>query len=368
MKTVKALVARLQATRGWRAWQHYGQHRGNVLAGGVAYFGLFSVFSALAVGFTVLGLVVGRDSSLQRPVLVEVDAQLPGLLDIGADGGPLDPADLFQEDVLSVAGVVAFVVALLSGLGWLDSVREGIRAVFGLATDDRNVVVKKLRDVGVIATLGLVILFSTVLSVSVNAAAGALLQTVGLEGGLPGRVVLRALGVLVVLAVDTVIFMILFRLLSGLTVPWRDLRSGALFGAVGLGVLKLSGGLLLGGAGGSNPLLATAGVIVGLLVWMNLVSRVMLVAAAWAATHAATMGSVDLPTVSLVKDPAALSRAHRDVPLGPRDVMAPSFGQRSRDRTTLAAGVVLGVGAVAGVRVVAGAARTLRDGVRRAAD
>lgn len=359
---MKALLARLQATHGWRAWQHYGRHRGNVLAGGVAYFGLFSVFSALAVGFTVLGLVVGRDSSLQTSVLAEVDTQLPGLLDIGPDGGPLDPADLFSDDVLSVAGLIAFVLALLSGLGWLDAVREGIRAVFGLATDQRNVVVKKVRDVGVLATLGLAILASAVLSVTVNAAAGALLESVGLEGGLLGRGLLRALGVLAVLAVDTAIFMILFRLLSGLAVPWRDLRSGALFGAVGLGLLKLFGGLLLGGAGGSNPLLATAGVIIGLLVWMNLVSRLMLVAAAWAATHAAKVGSVDLPTVSLTKAPV------NEVPIGPRDPAAPSFGQRAADRTSLAAGAVIGVGAVMGVRVAAGAVRTLRDAVRRATD
>lgn len=358
---MKGLVARLKATRGWRAWEHYGRHRGNVLAGGVAYFGLFSVFSALAVGVTVLGLVAGRDSSLQQSVLSEVDAQLPGVLDIGADGGAVDPADLFQDDVLSVAGVIAFVLALLTGLGWLDATREGIRAVFGLDTDQRNVVVKKAKDVGVLATLGLAILASAGVSVVVNATAGGLLESIGLEGGPVGRVLLRALGVAVVLVVDTAIFMILFRLLSGLEVPWRDLRSGALFGAVGLGLLKLFGGLLLGGASGSNPLLAAGAVVVGLLVWMNLVSRVTLVAAAWAATHAASEGSVVLPL------PGG-GATQREVPLGPRDVMAPTFGRRAQDRTTLAAGAVLGVGALVGLRATAGALRTVRDVVRRSLD
>lgn len=357
---MKAALARLKSSHGWRAWEHYGRHRGNVLAGGVAYFALFSVFSALLVGITVLGLVAGRDSSLQEDVLGEVDAQLPGLLDIGADGGPVDPADLFADDVLSIAGAVAFVIALLSGLGWLDAMREGIRALFGLDTDQRNVVVKKLKDVAVLATLGLAVLGSAVLSVTVNAAAGGLLGAVGLDGGVVGRVLLRALGVGVVLVVDTAIFMILFRLLSGLTLPWRDLRSGAAFGAVGLGLLKLFGGLLLGGAGGSNPLLAAGAVVVGLLVWMNLVSRLTLVAAAWVATLAADTAVEPSPTGRVPPQ--------REFALGPRDAMAPTFGRRAADRTTLAAGAVLGVGAVAAVRLAAGAARTVRDVARRALD
>ncbi|HZI96349.1 MAG TPA: YihY/virulence factor BrkB family protein [Actinomycetales bacterium] len=357
-RVVKAALARLKASHGWRAWERYGRHRGNVLAGGVAYFALFSVFSALAVGITVLGLVAGRDSSLQGDVLDEVDAQLPGLLDIGADGGAVDPADLLADDVLSVAGAVAFVIAVLAGLGWLDAMREGIRAVFGLDTDQRNLVVKKLKDVGVLATLGLAVLASAVLSVVVNAGAGALLEGVGLDGGPIGRVLLRALGVAVVLVVDTAIFMILFRLLSGLSVPWRDLRSGAVFGAVGLGLLKLFGGLLLGGAGGSNPLLAAGAVVVGLLVWMNLVSRLTLVAAAWAATHVAEAGPDHAGTTGRVPP-------RREVPVGPRDVMAPTFGRRAADRTTLAAGAVLGVGALVSARVAAGGLRAVGDVVRR---
>jgi membrane protein len=53
-----------------------------------------------------------------------------------------------------------------------------------------------------------------------------------------------------------------------------------LLGALGIGALKVVGGALLGGAG-TNPLLASFAVIVGLLIWFNLLCQVMLLAASW---------------------------------------------------------------------------------------
>ncbi|MFZ5872045.1 MAG: YihY/virulence factor BrkB family protein [Actinomycetota bacterium] len=359
----KQLAGQVVESHPVRAWKCYGAARGDVLAGGIAYAGLFSVFSALLVGFTILGLVLGRRFELREEVLAAVDEQLPGLLDVeGTGDGLVDPDALFAENVLSATGLVALLVALFAGLGWLDAAREGIRAVFDLGTDDRPLPKKKAADVAILATLGLAILASAVVSVGVNAAAGALLESVGLERGWLGQGILRVLGVLLVLAADTAIFVILLRLLSRVPLTWAQVRAGALVGAAGLGVLKLFGGLLLGRVGGGNPLLAASATLVGLLLWMNLVSRVTLLAAAWVASEE----SVEA-TVAQVPGRRVRAGAGQDLPAaaGPRDLMAPSFGQRSRDRVTLAAGAVLGALAVTSMRVLVGGARAIGDVVRR---
>jgi membrane protein len=359
----KEIAGQVTASHPARAWKAHGEARGNVLAGGIAYAGLFSVFSALLVGFTVFGLVVGRSSDLREPVLQAVDDQLPGLLDLQGTGqGLVAPEQLFADDVLSVTGAIALVVALVSGLGWLDAAREGIRAVFGLDRDKRPFPRKKGLDVVILATLGLAILASAVLGVVVNAAAGALLEAVGLEGGWFGQGLLRAAGILVVFAVDVAIFVILLRLLSRVSLPWAHVRAGAVVGAVGLGLLKLFGGLLLRGAGGGNPLLAASATLVGLLIWMNLVSRLMLLAAAWVASEEEVEATVAADPARLVRTAAG---ADLPTPAGPRDVMAPSFGQRSQDRTTLAAGVVLGMLAGSTFRMLTGAGRALTGAGRR---
>ncbi|GAB2686195.1 YihY/virulence factor BrkB family protein [Thalassiella azotivora] len=355
---MRALLGRVTASRPVRTWQHYGQRRGNLLAGGIAFTALFSVGASLVVGFTVLGTVLGRDSELRDRVLAAVDEQLPGLLDLPPDGGLVAPEDLFAADVLSWTGVVAFVLALVSGVRWVGAIRQGIRSVFVLPTEDAFVVRQMARDAAVLATLGLAVLASAVLGLVVSTAAEWLLGLVGVEDSPVGAFLLRALGVLVVLAVDTGILLVLFRWLAGVRVPIDALRSGALVGAVGIGVLKLFGGLLLGATGGSNPLLAGSAVLAGLLLWMNIMSRVVLLAAAWAATHRRPEPE-PLPA-SAVGEPAA----PRATAAGPRAPLTPSFGQRSADRTTLAAGAVLGAIALTGARAVAGAARTVRDGLR----
>jgi membrane protein len=71
--------------------------------------------------------------------------------------------------------------------------------------------------------------------------------------------------------------------LSGGRIPRRALRRGALLAAVGYEVLKTFAALLLGHTV-RNPVYATFSVAVGLLVWINLVTRTTLLAAAWTAT------------------------------------------------------------------------------------
>lgn len=375
----KALFTRLKTTHFWRSYERYGDARGNVLAAGVGYFAFFSTFALLAVGFTVFGLVLGNQPALFDEVVAYIDGLLPDLLQTpGNPDAPLDPQSLINRDVLGVAGAIAFAAALFTGLGWLDAARQGIRAVFGEPAKAGNAVLLKLRDVGVLATLGLAVVASALLSVSVNATAGQLLRLAGFEGSPVGAVVLRVLAILVVLVADSLIFLVVLRLLPAVDAPFRQLRSGAVFGGIGLGVLKLVGGLLLGGES-DNPVLKSAAVVVGLLVWMNLIGRLTLLAAAWAATvidddaQRAAATSPVAPSGSAVAGRVAgtgrrSAPTSRDVPIGPREATLPTFGQRGQDRTTLAAGVVLGAVAAVGVRVASSAVASIGSVVRHGRD
>ena len=280
MAGAAGLLARFQASLPWRAWQRYGTARGSVLAGGAAYAAFFSLFPALAVGFTVFGLFV-RDSELQQKVIDAVNDSVGTAVISATPGGDgiVSIDRLVDGNTLTVTGIAGLVGLLFTGLGWLDALREGIRAMFGQRPLEANVVISKLRDIGVLVCFGVAILVSSAAGLGVSAAAGALLRLVGLDGSLLGRLLLGGLGTLVVLGVDTLIFMVLFRVLAGVSLPAEDLWDAALFGGIALGVLKLLSGFLLNGAS-NNKFLATAGVLIGLLVWLNLVSRLTLVAAA----------------------------------------------------------------------------------------
>jgi membrane protein len=359
------LLARFFATHLWRTWDNHGQRRGAVLASGMAYAALFSVFGALATGFSVFALVLGSNTGLYNQVVAAVDAALPGLLDVGSDGGAITPRDLVQSNALSWTGAVAFAATIYAGLGWLDAAREGIRAMFDVRTLPLNIVFKKIRDLGVMLTLGLVLVLSAVLSLAVGAAADPLLRLVGLDGSPVAAAILWVLSLLVVLLVDVLVFVVLFRLLSGLDLSLRDLRTGVIIGAVGLGILQRVAGQLLGMTGNGNPLLATGAVLVGLLVWLNLVSRVTLLAASWVATtvHEKGVSLVKTADAAAVGGPAhaVYGSAGRPVTLGPRELVMPTFSTRAADRTTFAAGIVLGGVLLGAARVVVtGAATAVR--------
>src|SRR3954465_13165002 len=64
----------LRGTVAFRAWQRYGAVRGNVLAGGVAYFAFFSIFPALAIGFTLFPLVLGSQENLQAQLVQYINS------------------------------------------------------------------------------------------------------------------------------------------------------------------------------------------------------------------------------------------------------------------------------------------------------
>ncbi|SDQ12073.1 YihY/virulence factor BrkB family protein [Quadrisphaera sp. DSM 44207] len=373
MARLASLLHRLAISHPGRAVAHYAAHRGTVLAGGLAYVALFSLVSSVIAAFTVVGLVVGQDFLLRDQVVAAIDTQVPGLLRTEQDPqGVLGVEDLFRRDLLSSTGALFFVTALVSGLGWVGALRDGVRAMFGVPQLDVGVLARRLRDLRGLLTFGVVLLASAVLSVTVNAFGGWLLRLVGLEGGPAGAALLRVLSVLAVLVVDTTIFVVVLRGLSGVPLPWREVRTAALVGAVGLGALKLFGGILLRAitTNSSNPVLATSAVLVGLLLWMNVVSRVVLFAAAWAATSPGVVAVVTAreaqpvlgPEVGPVAAVGAAVLSGAALPAGadlPAGVVLPAGGRgRAGTGAVLAAGALLGAGAALSARTATEVLRT----------
>ncbi len=363
-------LSRAKDTHAYRSYQRYTSARGGLMAGGIAFFAFFSVFPALTLGFAVFGFVLRGQPSLFHSVVDSVSSTLPGIVkDAGHPDGVIDASKPPAPDVLTITGAVSAVVLLMSGLGWMSALREGIRAMFGQPLLKANAVASRARDLGVLVLLGLSMLVSAVLSGLANTATGKVLSWLGASSGsLAGRVVLPLAGFVVVLAVDTAIFMVLLRLLSGVPMPWRALWPASVLGALGVGVLKVAVSYGIVGSS-SNPLLASFAILVGLLIVMNLMSRVTLVAAAWAALsfglapREATSAAASATSPASPASPAG--RPSRPVRLPHPAQMAPTFGARSADRTAIAAGAVLGAAAALGLGALRRAAGSVVALARR---
>jgi membrane protein len=351
---VKSTVARLRASKPWRAWERYSEARGNILAGGVSYFAFFSIFPAVALAFTVFGFVLHGHPELLQSVTTNLNANLPGFVkDAHHDG--LIPIQAPRPAALTITGVIAFVSLVLAGMGWLGAVREGIRAVFGARGALGNLVTTKLRDLGVLFALGLGILVAAVLTIVVGGTADWIAERIGMSGQ---SWILVLSGLPVSVLVDTALMLLLMRVLSGVPGTWRELSQGALVGGVGFSLMKIFADALLQRLT-ANPLFASLAIVFGLLIWLNLIARLTLIAAAWAANDVARSHGGELLSPGHAGGDAALpatadSRAtpatRRTLTAGPvtqtsgttRAASRPTFGVRSADRTTLAAGAVLG--------------------------
>lgn len=343
MQTLKQWWTRLQATNAWKAWTRYGDARGNVLAGGVGYFAFFSIFPAVALAFTIGGIVLRDRPDLLEEVRQYVDQTLPGFVRNEQNDTGIIPITVPEKNALTITGIVGVAGLVLSGLGWLGALRDGIRAVFGMPGQPGNIVTNKLRDLVTMAILG----FGVLLSAVVTIVAGGVTRVVSEAIGLGSQTwIVGVVGFLIGVVLDTALVALMLRFLSGIAMPWLALRNGAIFGGVALTVLKVAGSRLIAGTT-DNPLFASIAVVVGLLLWLNLISRVMLVAAAWAANDmdhtvdGLTAAQREKLTEGPAPEPLDSVRERTDAGL-------PTFGQRAADRTSVAAGAVLGaVGAVA---------------------
>jgi membrane protein len=290
---IKAAVSWVTNTRAVRVITHYTDTRGPILAAGLAFQAVFATFAALWIVFSIAGFVLAGDVGLRDTLIKSVAQAVPGLIDTG-NGGAIDPALLLSAGAFSFSAVIAIIGLLFTALGWLDSSRLAVRALFGLPRPRSNIFVLKARDVAAGLILGVALLISLALSVAATQATLWLLSLANLSESLLATVAGRGATLLVLLLVNAGMLAGLYRFLSGIPIPWRILRNGVIIGTVGVSGLQILGGALIGGAT-RNPLIASFAVIAGLLIWFNLSCQVILIAASWI--------SVEVRDRDLVLDP-----------------------------------------------------------------
>jgi membrane protein len=290
VRRVQAISAGIQKLKPVRVVMHYTARRGPIMAAGLSYQAIFSVFAAVWAGFSVAGLAIGANAGLRDGLFDVIATSIPGLLDRGDGDGAIDTDELLKGEVLGWTGVIALIAALVTAIAWLASAREAVRDIADLAAPPINFLLLRLRDLGLALAFSVALIVSSALSIGSTTALTWVLDAAGVpEDSVVSAVAARALGLVLAFVLDVVVLAALYRVLAGVPIPARPLWQGALLGAFALGVLKaLAGGLLT--LTSSNPLLASFSVIVGLLIWFNLVCQVILIGSAWVVVSAIDSG------------------------------------------------------------------------------
>ena len=271
----------VKAFKPYRVYINFSHSDGNLRAAGMGFQALFAVFAAIWLGFSVAGIWLVGNDELLLAIADIINRAIPGLI---GPGGVIDPADIQSTTTtFGWTGVIAAISLLWTAISWLFYTRQAVRAIFGLSRDTTNYVLQKIRDLGLALAFGFVLVLSGILTIVSTEALSFVLRVLGLdEDSFWTYTITQFSGVAVSLLLNVVVLASMFRVLSRVAIPWRNLLFGSLLGAAALAGLSFLAGLLLGTAN-KNPLLATFAVFVGLLVWFNLTSRVMLLSGSWIA-------------------------------------------------------------------------------------
>jgi membrane protein len=256
---------RLQQRHRWLAFpaaviKKFGDDEAGSMAALIAYYGFVSLFPLLLVLVTVLGFVLEGDQKTQDEVLHSTLSQFPI---IGAQ---------LESNVHSLKGsvgalAIGVVGLLLGGLGIVGATQNAFQQVWHIPRRSRpNFLTWRLRGIGLLAVLGLLLVVSTVAAGYVTAQTAGTIAVLG--------------GVLLALASNLLLFFAAFRFLSPDEIPTRDLIPGVVFAAVLWQVLQHIGGYYV--AHVVRHAQETSGLfafVLGLLAWLYLGGQVTLIAA-----------------------------------------------------------------------------------------
>lgn len=275
LPVVGPIVQQLMRTHAWRSYETLDRVHWTRLAAAITFLSFLAVFPLITVAAAIVA------AALDQQALDKLDdkiaEQVPGISD------QLDIQALVAN--AGTVGVVAGALLLLMGVGWVGSMRECLRAVWERDDEDEgNPVVRKVKDVGVLAGLGCTGLASFAASALGSMTVGRTADLLGLDEGGVGGVLVKAAAVAVGVLANFLILLYVLTLLPGVQPPRRRLVVAALIGAVGFELLKLLlGGYISGVA--SRSMYGAFGVPIALLLWINFTAKLLLFCAAWTATQ-----------------------------------------------------------------------------------
>ncbi|MFF4951569.1 YihY/virulence factor BrkB family protein [Streptomyces chattanoogensis] len=273
---IRPAVTWLTATHLWRAWTRMLQVHWTRLAAAITFTSFIALFPLLTVG-AAIGAAVLNDSQLHQ-LESKLAEQVPGI------AAQLDLAGLVNN--ATTVGLIAGALLILTGIGWVEALRDCLRAVWEKDDEDINFFVGKLRDGALLLGLGGVALLSVVCSAFAAAAVGKVADAIGLPEGGIGAVLLSVAGFCIAVLADFVLLAYVLTKLPGARPPRRAVVVASLIGAIGFEVLKLLlSGYLRGVA--ARSMYGAFGTPVALLLWINFTAKLLVFCAAWTATQGA---------------------------------------------------------------------------------
>ena len=288
------IVTWLTATHAWRSYERLDRVKWTRLAAAMTFVSFVALFPLLTLAGAIAAATLS--ASQQKNLQDRIAGQIPGLSD------QVDISSLVHN--AGTVGLIAGALLLFTGMGWVDQIRDCLRAVWELPDSEENPILAKAKDAGILIGLGGAVLVTLAISTVASALVGWITDQLGIESTGWGGILVRIGAFAVAVLADFLVLLYVLTLLPGVEPPRRRLLVAALLGAVAFELLKL---LLSGYIQGiaAKSMYGAFGVPVALLLWINFTAKLVLFCAAWTATQSAEDGLTD--ATDGASDPEAAS-------------------------------------------------------------
>jgi membrane protein len=290
------------------AWERLRVTNGNLYAAAITYFSFLALFPLLLLSVSILGFVLHAHPDTLQTLFSKISQNAPGQV-----GKTLTDSIKAAIAARTSVGVIGLAGVLLTGLGWIGNLRAALDAIWKRIPPKQNPIMQRVVNLGLLAALGAGVLISLGLTAGWAAFAHEILSALGLDKVAGMGTVLGVIGIAVALVADAVIFFLVLVRLPQVDVPLRIGIRGSLLAAVGFEILKIVGTFTVAASSSSATLGPFAGLL-AVLIWIQLVTRWMLLCAAWTAeatlAHTTPTPPVPVqPTPQPALDAGALSPA-----------------------------------------------------------
>ena len=265
----------------WAAIKGWSKDDVPRLGASLAYYTLFAVGPILIIAIAIAGTVYGPDA-----VRGQIVGEISGLIgQQGAEAVQTILQSAHQNRTGSVAVIIGTITLILGASGAFLELPPALHTIFRVKTDPQKsglerLILSRLRSFGVVVSIGFLLLVSLLVSAALTALSARIERS---PVGNP--VLLQAVNLVVSLAVMTLLFGLIYRLLPDVRLAWRDVWTGSFVTSVLFSVGKFLIGLYLGHSGVASSY-GAAGSIVVLLVWVYYSAQVILLGAEFTRVYA----------------------------------------------------------------------------------
>ena len=268
-----------------QTFKEFGEDKVPRLGAALAYYTIFSIGPLLLISVAMAGIFLGQEAAQGR-----VSAQLDHVF--GATTAK-SVEQMIEAAAKPRAGtfatIIGFVTLVLGASGVFGQLKDALNTIWNVeakkAKGIRGFVQQRFLSMAMVLGIGFLLLVTLIFDAMIAALGDTLGRYVG------GEPLLHAIQLLISLALSTVLFAAIFRILPDLEIAWRDVWLGAVITSLLFVLGKWALGLYLGKAAVGSSY-GAAGSLVILLVWVYWSAQILFLGAELTQVYARTFGSL----------------------------------------------------------------------------